>query len=102
MLKTFNVTETYEEIIPFLDRKKNQSRYLCDLISREMKKEEFLAEQTERDKEIFKKIECLIKNSEERIIGHLYRVICVELRELIKTTIADELNNSENEKTTIE
>ncbi len=40
MLKTFNVVEKYEDILPYLDSKKNQSSFICELILKEMKGEQ--------------------------------------------------------------
>ena len=40
MLKTFNINEHYEEkVIPFLQSKGNQSKYICDLILADMNRE---------------------------------------------------------------
>lgn len=40
MLKTFNINEHYEsKVIPFLQSKGNQSKYICDLILADMNQE---------------------------------------------------------------
>ena len=40
MLKTFNINEHYEsQVIPFLQSKGNQSKYICDLILADMNQE---------------------------------------------------------------
>lgn len=39
MLKTFNITDKYKDIIIFLETKKNQSSYICELILKDMQNE---------------------------------------------------------------
>ncbi len=48
MLKTFNINEHYEDkIIPFLQSKGNQSKYICDLILADMNHENRQEEETD-------------------------------------------------------
>lgn len=35
-LKTYNVCEKYNDILPYLETKKNQSSFICELILKEM------------------------------------------------------------------
>lgn len=60
-LKTFNVTEKYDEILPFLDSKKNQSGFICELILNEMRGERIQQSMSELNEELLKSSASLIK-----------------------------------------
>lgn len=76
MLKTFNVVEKYEEILPFLETKKNQSSFICELILKEMREEQ---------------IEVSMEDLNQKILDASTSVIQEEIRKGIRNEIREEI-----------
>ena len=86
MLKTFNVVEKYEEILPFLETKKNPSSFICELILEKMREEQL--------EDLHEKI---LKSSANVIQEELRRGIREEVREEIRIEIRSEFRDLKRE-----
>lgn len=71
MLKTFNVVDKYSEILGYLDSKKNQSSFICEIILKEMQ-----GEQLEQDM--------------DKIKNQLIEEVRAEVREVIRSELRTE------------
>ena len=89
-LKTFNVTEKYDEILPFLESKKNQSGFICELILNEMRGERVQQSMSELNEELLKSSASLIKEE-------IRKGIREEIREEIRIEIRSEFKDFKRE-----
>lgn len=90
MLKTFNVVEKYEEILPFLETKKNQSSFICELILKEMRDERIALNMQELNQQILESAMTLIQ---EEIRKGIQKGIREEIREEIRVEIRSEFRD---------
>lgn len=91
MLKTFNVVEKYEPILSFLDSKKNQSSYICELILKDMKGEQLEANMEELKQGVSTEITEGIVKLKDAIQTEIKRGIREEIREEIRSEIRSEV-----------
>lgn len=78
MLKTFNVVEKYEVLLPFLESKKNQSSFICETLLREMNNEQ---------------VKLDIKDLKDSLIEDLRDEIRAEIRNEFRNELRQEIRS---------
>ena len=91
MLKTFNVVEKYERILSFLETKKNQSSYICELILKDMQGEQLEANMEELKQSVSTEITEGIVKLKDAIQTEIKRGFREEIREEIRSEIRSEV-----------
>ena len=76
-LKGFNVSEKYNDILPYLETKKNQSSFICELILKEMYNENTDLNIKELQNNM---VESITKETKKVIDENLRNVIIFEIR----------------------
>ncbi len=93
MLKTFNVVEKYESILPFLESKKNQSSYICELILREMNEERISLNMEALNQQVMTSMTEALVTIQEKIQKEIRDGIRNEIREEVRSEIRTELRS---------